>query len=170
MVNLAIGLSPPDWPRAVPWLATAMLAWSIFGLLLVEQVFRNQVDPARWAAKPLCLGLAGTFIFDIYLFAQALMVGELDRDALSARGLVHSLATPLLLLALRRQAQWVQQLKVSKSAAFYSASLLLVGLYLLFVSAAGYYVKYAGGRWGGALQVSLVFAALVLPVVLVVFG
>lgn len=168
--NLLIGLAPPDWPRAVPLMATALLVWATFGLLLVEQVFRNQVDAARWAAKPLCLGLAGAFGFDIYLFAQALMVGALDPDAVQARGVVHALAMPLLLVASQRQAQWVNQLKVSKSAAFYSASLLLVGLYLLAVSAAGYYVRYAGGNWGGALQVTLVFGALVLLSVLVLSG
>lgn len=169
-VNLLIGWTPPDWPRAVPLVATTLLCWAIFGLLLVEQVFRNQVDAARWAAKPLCLGLAGSFVFDIYLFAQALMVGTLDDDAAQARGVVHCLAMPLLLMAARRQTQWVNQLKVSKSAAFYSASLLLVGLYLLAVSAAGYYVRYAGGNWGGALQVTVVFAALVLLSVLVLSG
>ena len=161
-INLITGLSPDDLPQATALIATAQLGWAVFSLLLVEQVFRNQVDMARWAAKPLCLALAGSFAFDIYLFAQALMLGELDADVLSARGLVNGIAMPLLLVASRRQAQWLNKLKVSKSAAFYSASLLLVGLYMLFVSAAGYYVRYAGGSWGGALQVSLVFGGLVL--------
>jgi putative PEP-CTERM system histidine kinase len=170
VVNLLVGVFPPDWPRAAPLLAAAGLGWAVFCLLLLEQVFRNQVDAARWAAKPLGLALAGTFVFDIYLYAQALMLGALDGDALGARGLVHGMAMPLLLVASRRQAQWLDRLMVSKSAAFYSATLLLVGLYLLFVSAAGYYVRYAGGSWGGALQVSLVFAALVLLSMLVLSG
>jgi putative PEP-CTERM system histidine kinase len=80
------------------------------------------------------------------------------------------MAMPLLLVASQRQSQWLTKLKVSKTAAFYSASLLLVGLYLMFVSAAGYYVRYVGGSWGGALQVSLVFAGLVLLSVILLSG
>ena len=160
--NLGSGLQQEDAPQAARLTAMVQMAWAVLGLLLVEQVFRNQADATRWSAKPLCLGLGGIFAFDIYLYSQALMLGELDLDAVGARSLVHALAVPLLLVASRRHVRWLSKVKVSNAAAFYSASLLLVGLYLLFVAAAGYYVRYAGGSWGGALQVSLLFAALVV--------
>ena len=35
------------------------LALTVFGLVLVEQLFRNLPEDARWSIKPLCLGLAG---------------------------------------------------------------------------------------------------------------
>ena len=160
-INLGSGLQPDDGPAASRLTAMVQMAWAVLGLLLVEQVFRNQADTTRWSAKPLCLGLGGLFAFDIYLYSQALMLGALDQDAVAARSLVHAVAVPLLLVASRRHVRWLSKVKVSNAAAFYSASLLLVGLYLLFVAAAGYYVRYAGGSWGGALQVSLLFAALV---------
>ncbi|MDE2613786.1 MAG: PEP-CTERM system histidine kinase PrsK, partial [Burkholderiales bacterium] len=59
---------------------------------------------------------------------------------------------------------------VSKAAAFYSASLLLIGGYLLFVAGVGYYIKYFGGSWGGALQVALLACAMVALTVLVLSG
>ncbi len=37
---------------------------------------------------------------------------------------------------------------------------MVTGVYLLFMAAAGYYVRYFGGEWGRALQVALIFAAL----------
>ena len=160
--NLGSSLQPEDGPQAARLTAMVQMSWAVLGLLLVEQVFRNQADATRWSAKPLCLGLGGIFAFDIYLYSQALMLGELDLDAVGARSLVHAVAVPLLLVASRRHVRWLSKVKVSNAAAFYSASLLLVGLYLLFVAAAGYYVRYAGGSWGGALQVSLLFAALVV--------
>ena len=43
---------------------------------------------------------------------------------------------------------------------FHSTTLLLVGAYLLFVAAAGYYVRYFGGEWGRALQLVVFFAAM----------
>ena len=169
-INLVSGLKPEDGQDTSRLTALVQMAWAVLGLLLVEQVFRNQTDTARWSAKPLCLGLGGLFAFDVYLYSQALMLGALDLDAVAARSLVHAVAVPLLLLASRRHASWLSKVKVSNAAAFYSASLLLVGLYLLFVAAAGYYVRYAGGSWGGALQVSLLFAALILLGVVLASG
>ena len=168
--NAWLGLEP-DAPEAAGRLLVAtQLAWGVLGLLLVEQVLRNQAEPTRWAAKPLCLGLGFVFAYDIYLYSQALMFGAFDIDVLGARGLVHALAVPLLLVASRRHAQWLERVQVSKTAAFYSASLLLIGLYLLFVAAVGYYVRWFGGTWGGALQVTLLSAALVLLAVLAFSG
>jgi putative PEP-CTERM system histidine kinase len=151
-------------------LVVSQLAWAVLGLLLVEQVFRNQAEQNRWGAKPLCLGLGGLFLFDVYLFSQALMFGRFDGDALTARSLVHAVVVPLLLMASSRSQRWLAKVQVSKTAAFYSASLLLIGIYLLFIAAVGYYVRFFGGTWGGALQVALLFAALVLLLVLVFSG
>jgi putative PEP-CTERM system histidine kinase len=169
-INLMAGIQPEGGPPSSRLTAMVQLAFAVLGLLLVEQVFRNQADAARWSAKPLCLGLGGLFAFDVYLYSQALMLGALDLDAVAARSLVHAVAVPLLLVASRRHVRWLSKVKVSNAAAFYSASLLLVGLYLLFVAAAGYYVRYAGGSWGGALQVSLLFAAGVMLVLLLASG
>jgi len=155
---------------AIRVLLACQLAWAVLGLVLVEQLFRNQSDSARWAAKPLCLGLGAMFGYDVYLFSQALMFGAFDVDALGARPFVHAAAVPLLALALRRQSEGPGRLRVSKSAAFYSASLVLVGAYLLLVAGAGYYVRYFGGSWGGALQVALLAVALLLLSALLLSG
>jgi putative PEP-CTERM system histidine kinase len=167
--NLALGL-PGTWPGAGRALLVTQLGWAVLGLLLVEQVFRNQTEQNRWGAKPLCLGLGGLFLYDVYLYSQALMFGAFDADALTARSLVHAVAMPLLLMASSRSQRWLAKVQVSKTAAFYSASLLLIGLYLLFIAAVGYYVRFFGGTWGGALQVALLFAAGVLLLVLVFSG
>ena len=142
------------------------LGLAVFGLLLVEQLFRNLPDDSRWNAKPVCLGLAFAFIFDVYLFSEALLFGRFDRDALSIRGGVHLLAVPLLLVAAQRRTDWIRTLQVSRRAAFYSATLLMAGAYLLFMAAVGYYVRFFGGDWGRALQLGLLFGALVLLVLM----
>ena len=151
-------------------LLASQLGGAVLGLLLIEQVFRNQAEQSRWGAKPLCLALGCVFLFDLYLFSQALMFGRFDVDALSARSLVHAVTVPLLLVASRRHTKWLARVQVSKTAAFYSASMLLVGIYLLFIASAGYYVRFFGGSWGGALQVALAFIALVILTVLMLSG
>jgi hypothetical protein len=152
----ALGLYEPDSSRAY---LGATLALPLLGMVLVEQLFRNLTEDSRWNAKPLCLGLAIVFLFDLYVHSEAVLFGRLDPDAMSVRGVVHLLAVPLLFLSSRRRADWIRRLKVSRSAAFYSATLLLVGAYLLFMSAVGYYVRYFGGGWGRGLQLGLLAVA-----------
>ena len=168
--NLYLGLVTQSDGSALRLLVGSQLAWAVIGLLLVEQVFRNQGGHSRWGAKPLCLGLGCLFVFDVYLYSQAMMFGAFDADVLSARSLVHAITVPLLLVASRRDARWLARVQVSKTAAFYSASLLLIGLYLLFIAGVGYYVRFFGGSWGGALQVAVLFSAGVLLTVLILSG
>jgi hypothetical protein len=51
---------------------------SVFGLVLVERLFRNVSPDFRWSIKPLCLGLGGTFLFDLYLYSDALLFNRID--------------------------------------------------------------------------------------------
>jgi putative PEP-CTERM system histidine kinase len=155
----ALGALRGEWSRLA---IAGALALPVCGLLMVEQLFRNLREEQRWNAKPVCLGLACVFVFDIYLFSEGLLFARLDRDALAVRGAVHALAVPFLLVAARRSPNWIAKLHVSRAAAFYSASLLLAGGYLLFMAAVGYYVRFFGGEWGRALQLGLVVAALAL--------
>ncbi|MBU6256976.1 MAG: PEP-CTERM system histidine kinase PrsK [Burkholderiales bacterium] len=167
--NLYLGAVADDSRLAVRLLVACQLGWSVLGLVLVEQLFRNQAESTRWGAKPLCLALGCLFAYDIYLYSQAMMFGVFDGDALGARGLVHAVTVVLLLMASRRHTRWLARVQVSSTAVFYSVSLLLIGLYLLFIAGAGYYVRFFGGTWGGALQVALLFIAM-LGLTLLIFS
>ena len=157
-------------PEATRAALISQMALPLCGLLLVEQLFRKLGEDARWSAKPVCLGLGCMFTFDLYLTSEALLFGRFDADALSVRGAAHLLAVPFLFLAARRHAHWMAKLQVSRTAAFHSATLVLAGGYLLFMSAVGYYVRYFGGTWGRALQISLLIAGLAFLGALVVSG
>ena len=146
------------------------LARSVLGLVLVEQLLRNAPVDARWNLKPVGLGLGAIFLFDLFIASQAALFQRFDEDAVSVRSLVHAAAVPLLYVASRRHADWLGKLHVSRAAVFHSATLLLVGGYLLFVAAVGYYVRYTGGQWGRALSVALVFVALLALALLLASG
>jgi putative PEP-CTERM system histidine kinase len=146
------------------------LTLPVCGLLLVEQLFRNLSEGLRWNAKPVCLGLICVFAFDVYLYAEALLFGRFDADAFSVRGGAHAMAVPLLFIAARRSSHWIAKLQVSRAAAFYSATLLLAGGYLLFMAALGYCVRYFGGGWGRALQLGMLVAGLAFLGMLVLSG
>lgn len=146
------------------------MASPVFALVLLEQVFRNVTEDSRWNIKPLGLGLLSAFLFDLYLFSEAVLFNRLDADALSIRGAVHTLVVPLLFLSMSRRSDWISKIHISPKAAFQTATLLMAGLYLLFISSVGYYVRYFGGEWGRALQLGLIFSALVALLVLGLSG
>jgi putative PEP-CTERM system histidine kinase len=155
----------------VVWLylmgATAL---PVMGLVLLEQVYSNVSEDSRWNIKPLSLGIAGIFLFDLYLYSEAVLFKRIDADALSIRGAVHALMVLLLLLSTLRRSDWITNIRISQKAAFHSATLLVAGAYLIFISAVGYYVRYFGGEWGRALQQGLVFSALIALLVLTLSG
>jgi putative PEP-CTERM system histidine kinase len=160
-----------NWPlarqRLIPMTSMAL---AICGLVLVEQVFRNVPIDSRWSVKPISAGLAGSFAFDLYMYSQAVIFGKVDVDSYSIRGAIHALMTPLLFLSTTRLRDWTAQLRISRAAAFHSATLLICGMYLLFISGVGYYIKFFGGDWGRALQLCVVFASVMLLILLTVSG
>jgi putative PEP-CTERM system histidine kinase len=167
LIVVAENLPPDALTRP---LAFSSLALAVLGLVLVEQMLRNATADARWNAKPVCLGLGGIFVFDLFIGSQAALFQRFDGEAASVRALVHAAAVPLLYVASRRYGDWLGKLHVSRAAVFHSAALLLVGAYLLIVAAVGYYVRYTGGQWGRALSVALVFVALVALALMVASG
>lgn len=150
--------------------AFVMVLLAIVELVLLEQLLRNVPEDSLWSAKPVCLGLAGSFLFDLYLFSQGVLFQGIDPDALSVRPFVHALMVPFLWLTTTRHRNWIAKIHVSHKVMFHSATLVLVGLYMLFMAGVGYYVRYFGGAWGGALQLGLVFVALVLALAVALSG
>lgn len=146
------------------------LALPVMALVLLEQVFTNLRDDARWAVKPLCLGLLGLLVFDLYLYAQAVLFNQPDANTLAMRGLVHAGVVPLLAVSVVGRNNGLARLRLSPKAAFHSAALMAMGLYLMLLSGVGYYVRYFGGEWGRALQLALVFLGLVALLVLLLSG
>ncbi|MCC6609946.1 MAG: PEP-CTERM system histidine kinase PrsK [Burkholderiales bacterium] len=136
------------------------LTLPILGLLVVEQLFRGTPRELRWNMKPLYLGLGGVFAFDLFLHADALLFGHLNAEVWAARGIVNALAIPFVAVAAARSRDWSLDMHVSRDVVFHSTALLISGVYLLGVAAAGYWVRYFGGTWGTTVQVAFLFAAL----------
>lgn len=149
--------------------ALTCLLMVVYALVLLEQLLRRADPDSRWNFKPLWLGLAAVCLLDLHLYSNALLFNRIDADVLAARGFVAAMVLPLIALSMTRNKQRAIRLALSQTAAFHSTTLLLVGAYLLFVAAAGYYVRYFGGEWGRALQL-VVFSAALLFLAMVVFS
>jgi putative PEP-CTERM system histidine kinase len=138
------------------------LALPILGLLIVEQLMRGTPKELRWNMKPLFLGLGGVFTFELFLYANAMLFVRLDPEVWAARGIVTAFAIPFVMVAAARSRDWSLDMHVSRDVVFHSTALLISGVYLLAVAAAGYWVRYFGGTWGTTVQIAFLFAAVLL--------
>jgi putative PEP-CTERM system histidine kinase len=174
---VACVLMPPPPPAAsIAEVAGRIIAFglrlglAIFGLILVEQLISRAEPSARWALKPLCIGLAGVFAFDLYFFADAMLFGRLDAEIWVARGAANALVIPFIAVATVRNPGLTIEMHLSRGAVFHSTAVLLSGAFLLIVAGAGYIVRFMGGDWGRTAQIAFFFFALLVGMLVVSSG
>ncbi|MDB4409298.1 PEP-CTERM system histidine kinase PrsK [Gammaproteobacteria bacterium] len=143
---------------------------SVAGLFLIENLYRNTRAEQRWGIKFLCLGIGGMFAYDFFMYAQALLFNQLDLNLWAARGAVFMLVAPLIGISVARNPEWSVDVYISRDAAAHTTTLLFAGCYLLFMAAAGYYIKEFGGDWGVVFQTAFLFGAIVLLAALLFSG
>jgi len=146
------------------------LAASVYGLVLLEQIYRNARPEQRWGLKFLLLGIGGLFAYDLFLYSQAMLLKGITADLWTVRGFTNAMIVPLLAIGVRRNPQLGVDLFVSRHVTFYTAALVGVGGYLLAMSLVGYGIKFYGGTWGGALRILFFFAAAVVLAVILLSG
>ncbi len=137
------------------------LGLAVFGLVLIEQLIRRAHPQALWGINPLCVALAGVFGYELFLYADAMLFAGIDPDIWAARGLANALVVPLIAIAMARNPLWTVEMHVSRQVVVRSTALLVSAAFLLTVAGAGFIVRAFGGDWGRALQIEVLFAALV---------
>ncbi len=148
----------------------AELLLAIAGMALVEQLLRNTPVERRWTIKFLCIGLGAVFVFDFYLYTDALLFRRVDREIWLARGVVNAMVVPLVAVAAARNPDWSMPLFVSRRAVLHTTAFFSAGVYMLLMALAGYYIKAYGGEWGAVLQTAFLFGAGVVLVAMLFSG
>ena len=139
-----------------------ILIFSVLGLILVEQLYRNTSVENRWKVSFLCISAGAVFAFDFFVFSNAFLVQQIDYEFWSTRGIVNVLIAPTLLIASARNPSLSPNIHISRQFVFHTTTLLVSGLYLILMSLAGYYIKLISGEWGDIFLYSFLFAALLL--------
>ncbi len=154
-----------DMPAQVA--LTVRLLLAVLGILLVEQLYRNTPARDRWGIKFACLGLGTLFVYDFYLYSDAMLFRRIQPDLWAARGVVDALCVPPLAITAARNPGWKLGLTLSRKLMLRSAALVGCAVYLLAMAAGGWYLRSVGGAWGPVMQLAcLCGAALLLAGVL----
>jgi putative PEP-CTERM system histidine kinase len=149
---------------------TAFACLAVYGMLLVEQVYRNKTIEERWAIKFACLGIGGMFAYDFYVYTNMMLFRELNPELWNARGVINALTVPLVAASMARRKSWSTSFVVSRRVMFHSAALFGSAIYLLAMGSVGYYLRFFGGRWGTVMQAGFLFGAICLLLVILFSG
>ena len=145
----------------------AHVVMAVLGLILIEQIYRNTPINQRWNIKLLCLCLGTIFAFNLIVYSKSLLYKSLDLPLWQSRGIINALIAPFLGVSLSRldSISTASSHSVPRKTIFYSTILFGCGVYLILMSAAGYYLKQTNAEWGETLQTLFIFLAILLLVV-----
>ena len=154
--SLLGGPVPPA--AAFPVLIAARLLLAIVELLLIENLYFNLPEAVRWHVALPSVLLAALACFDIALCADLVLYRAATPAMVGARTVAMILVAPLLAVAAARGQRWKGRVRLSRSAVFHSATLILSGGVLLSLAAAGEAFRVLDGPWGWLAEASLAFA------------
>ena len=142
------------------------MIYAIGALVLVHNLYTVSAPEARWGISLPMAALAAMWTFDLNLYTIGYLTRELPVELIATRGFATALLAPVFVLATRRNSTW--RLRLSRSVAFQSVSLLAIGMYLVGMLVLVTAINVIGGTYVRLAQITLIFgmslaALLVLP-------
>ena len=137
-------------------------AVAIFGLLLVENIYRNTSARRQWNIVPLCIALGGFFAYQLFLYSDALLFGRVSDLFATAQPAAACLVAPFLAVSLARNRGWKVELHLSQSVVLHSLTLVVSGVFLLAIVIVANLLRGWGGEWGRVVQVTGLFGSILV--------
>jgi putative PEP-CTERM system histidine kinase len=142
----------------------------VYGIVLIEQLYKNAEPDTRWRIKFLCIGLGGLMTFDLYMYSHSLVTESLSTSIWSSRGAVSLLAAPLIMVAAARNPNWSLNVFVSRTVVLHLFAFTASAAYLFAIGFIGYVIKVRSGFWGPALQTIFIFGAGLFLLLVIMSG
>jgi putative PEP-CTERM system histidine kinase len=130
-------------------------------LINVEQIYRNARKQQRRDLKYLCLGVGVIFAFDLLMYSNAILVGQISDLLWLGRGYVVAMCLPLIGFAVKRSPEWKGGIFVSRQIVFHTSTMFGAGIYLTLVGVVGQFLLEFGGGWGSVAQIVFLSGAVI---------
>lgn len=143
------------------------LSLCIVGLIHIEQLIRNARNISFNQIKFFSLAVGAVFAYDFFMYADALNHNKISSNLYDMRGIINGFSAFIIASIIIKPTNLQVNIKLSRQLVFHSGVLIGCGIYLIVMSAVGYYINFLGGSWGSALQIFFLFSALFLLVILV---
>jgi putative PEP-CTERM system histidine kinase len=136
------------------------LAVTILGFVTLENVMRNASKGELWALKHWAIGFSGVLVFQLLARIPEFVMHEPDLSLAVATPLVYIIALPFFVVSSTRLPQLKVRVHSSRRFAFYSTTLVAVGIMLQGIALAAWYVRTYGGSNGTALAAVVAFSGV----------
>ncbi|PIX64441.1 MAG: PEP-CTERM system histidine kinase PrsK [Sphingomonadales bacterium CG_4_10_14_3_um_filter_58_15] len=142
------------------------MIFSVGALVLVHNLYSISAPETRWGIRLPMASLAAIWTFDLNLYTITYLTQQTPMELHAMRGPMMATIAPILVLASLRNTEW--NLKLSRSVAFRSLSLVAIGSYLLMMLVIATALQIIGGDYARLAQISFLFgtsigALLLLP-------
>ena len=132
------------------------MLYAIGALVLVHNLYTVSAPEARWGISLPMAALAAMWTFDLNLYTIGYLTEMLPIELISTRGFATALLAPVFVMATLRNSNW--RLRLSRSVAFQSVSLLAIGAYLFGMILLVTAINLIGGTYVRLAQITIVFA------------
>jgi putative PEP-CTERM system histidine kinase len=139
---------------------TAGLLLCVFGILVIEQLYRNASPGSRPALQWLGLGVGAVFLTEMVVFAQVLLLGSAPHVAWPIRSAAYLFAALAISRGARRMPDWSFGLSVSRHVVFHAGSFVLIGAYLLIMTLVGRLLLQQADRWHQVALIGFMLVAI----------
>lgn len=144
------------------------MIFSVGALVLVHNLYSISAPETRWGIRLPMASLAAIWTFDLNLFTITYLTQEFPTELHAMRGPALACIAPILALASIRNTEW--ELKLSRSVAFRSLSLVAIGGYLMMMVIIATALQIIGGDYARLAQISFLFGTSVAALLLLPSG
>jgi putative PEP-CTERM system histidine kinase len=142
------------------------MLFAVGALVLVHNLYSISARETQWGIRLPMASLAAIWMYDLNLFTITYLTQQMPIELIAMRGPAIACIAPILALASVRNSDW--NLKLSRSVAFRSLSLVAIGGYLLMMVVIATALQIIGGDYARLAQISFLFgttigALLLLP-------
>ena len=144
------------------------MIFAVGALVLVHNLYSISAPETRWGIRLPMASLAAIWTYDLNLFTITYLTQQFPAELSAMRGPAIACIAPILALASIRNTDWT--LKLSRSVAFRSLSLVAIGGYLVLMVVIATALQIIGGDYARLAQISFLFGTSVAALLLLPSG
>lgn len=144
------------------------MLFAVGALVLVHNLYSISAPETRWGIRLPMASLAAIWTYDLNLFTIMYLTQQMPIELIAMRGPAMACIAPLIALASIRNTNW--NLKLSRSVAFRSLSLVAIGGYLLMMVVIAAALQIIGGDYAKLAQISFLFGTSIAALLLLPSG
>lgn len=144
------------------------MLFSVGALVLVHNLYSVSAPETRWGIRLPMASLAAMWTYDLNLFTIMYLTQQFPAELTAMRGPAMACLAPIFALASVRNTEW--KLKLSRSIAFRSLSLVAIAGYLLMMVIIATALEIIGGDYARLAQISFIFGTSIAALLLLPSG